>query len=124
MAEAHAAGAAGKDSGPSKRHGGKNAGKDPTDPPRGGGIFSITYRTKPDDPRDGWLDPSTNQVVINLEHPLFIKYEKNVQARNQRVGSIITSVLIKNASPNKPMEPGEALDLHTKILTMAKDEMW
>ena len=110
--------------GQSARRGGGGAGKYPADPPRGGGVFSITYRTNPDDPRDGWLDPSTNQVVINLEHPLLIKYENNVQARNQRVGSIITSVLIKNASSNRSMEPREALDLHTKILTMAKDVMW
>ena len=102
----------------------ENTGRSPGDPPRGGGTFSITYIASSNDTKDGWLDQSTNRVVINLEHPLFIKYENSIPARNQRIGSIITSVLIKNGSAKKAMEPSEALDLHTKILTMARDAMW
>ena len=59
-----------------------------------------------------------------MDHPLFIKYEKNTSARNQRVGTILTSVLIKNATVKKTMTPIEALNLQNELLTLAKDEMW
>jgi len=62
--------------------------------------------------------------VINIGHPLFIKYEDDIQARNQRIGSTLTSVLIKNAAAKKSMTTVEAFDLQTELLTMAKDEMW
>ena len=90
----------------------------------GGGSFKIGYVQRADDPRDGWLDTLTNKVIINLEHPLFIKYERNTSARNQRMGTIITATLIKNAASKKEMSPAEAFDLQTNLLTMAKDEMW
>ena len=92
--------------------------------PRGGGSFSIGWVQRPNDQREGWLDPSTNKVMINMDHPLFIKYEKNTSARNQRVGTILTSVLIKNATVKKTMTPIEALNLQNELLTLAKDEMW
>ena len=91
---------------------------------QGGGSFSIGFVQRPDDKREGWLDPSTNKIVINLDHPLFIKYEKNTSARNQRIGAILTSVLIKNAASRKEMSPADAFDLQSELLTMAKDEMW
>ena len=94
------------------------------DPPRGRGAFSVTFASGLRSDRDGWLDEETNKVVINLDHPLFIKYENNMQARNQRIGSIITSVLLKNAVSKRAMDAKEAFDMHTRILTMAKDEMW
>lgn len=90
----------------------------------GGGSFKIGYVQRADDSRDGWLDMLTNKVIINLEHPLFIKYERNTSARNQRMGAIITATLIKNAASKKEMSPAEAFDLQTNLLTMAKDEMW
>ena len=89
-----------------------------------GGSFSMGFVSRPNDKREGWLDPSTNKVVINLDHPLFIKYEKNTSARNQRIGTILTSVLIKNAASRKEMSPVYAFDLQSELLTMAKDEMW
>ena len=92
--------------------------------PPGGGAFSITYVQRPSDNKEGWLDPSTNKVVVNLDHPLFIKYEKNVQARNHRIGIILTSVLIKNGASKKEIDTAEAFDLQTRLLTMAKDVMW
>lgn len=91
---------------------------------RGGGSLQIVYLSRQDDKREGWLDPSTNKVVVNLEHPLFVKYEKNMPARNQRVAIILTSVLIKNAATKKSMDAGEALTLQNDLLTMARDETW
>ena len=89
-----------------------------------GGSFSFGYVGRKNDPREGWLDPISNKIILNIDHPLFIKYENNPPARNQRVGNIVTTVLIKNATVKKQMNAIEAFDLQTEILTMAKDEMW
>ena len=72
---------------------------------RSRGTFSMGFAERPDNAKEGWLDHATNKVVINLDHPLFIKYENNAQARNQRIGSIITTVLITNATAKKSDEP-------------------
>lgn len=90
----------------------------------GGGGFSLGFADRENDKREGWLDPQTNKLVINIGHPLFIKYENDIQARNQRIGTVLTSVLIKNATAKKSMSPVEAFDLQTELLTLAKDEMW
>lgn len=91
---------------------------------RGGGSFQLITIERPNDPRDGWLDTESNRVVINLAHPLYIKYEQNVSARNQRIATILTTVLIKNAAKSREMNPIEAFELQTELMTMAKDEMW
>lgn len=91
---------------------------------RGGGSLQLGFVERPDDRREGWLDPSTNKVIVNLDHPLFVKYERNTSARNQRIATILTSVLIKNASAKKRMDAVEALTLQNDLLTMAKDEVW
>jgi len=90
----------------------------------GGGSFTMGYVARGNDPREGWLDTLSNKAVINMDHPLFIKYEKNPSARNQRVATILTAMLIKNAASKKDMSPVEAFDLQTELMTMAKDEMW
>ena len=91
---------------------------------RGGGSPQLSFVKRPRNPRAGWLDPRTNKVVMNLEHPLFVKYENNVSARNQRMTLILASVLIKNASAKKPMDAAEALALQNDLLTMSGDYMW
>ena len=91
---------------------------------RGGGSFEIVFVDKPEDEREGWLDPSTNKVVMNIDHPLFVKYEKNTSARNQRIAIILTSVLIKNASTKKSMDANQALTLQSELLTLARDATW
>ncbi|NIP61705.1 MAG: hypothetical protein GWN01_13495 [Nitrosopumilaceae archaeon] len=90
----------------------------------GGGGFSLGFADRENDKREGWLDPATNKLVVNIGHPLFIKYENDIQARNQRIGTILTGVLIKNVAARKSMTPVEAFDLQTELLTLAKDEMW
>lgn len=100
--------------------GGKSSGKGR----RGGGSLQLGFVERPKDPREGWLDPSTSRVIVNLDHPLFVKYEKNTSARNQRIATILTSVLIKNASAKKRMDAVEALTLQNDLLTMSRDEMW
>lgn len=90
-----------------------------------GGRFTIGWVARPDDKRDGWLDQTTNKLIINMEHPLFLKYEKNVIARNQRVGVILTSVLIANSvHKREDMSVADAFKLQTELLTLARDAMW
>lgn len=89
------------------------------------GGFGISWVDRPDRKNDdGWLDPLTNRIAINMGHALYIKYENDIQARNQRVGTVLTSVLIKNAAEKKAMTPREAFDLQSELLTLAKDAMW
>ena len=88
---------------------------------RGGSGLDITLLDRHDDPRDGWLDPETNNFVCNRQHPLYRKYEKNEAARNQRVKSIIFSALIKHGTKKKAMSPADAFDLHRDLMTQAKD---
>jgi len=90
----------------------------------GGGSFQIFLVHSPKDEREGWLDPLTNKVVVNMDHPLYIKYENNIPARSQRTATILTSVLIKNAVANKPMDAKEALTLQNELLTLSRDATW
>ena len=91
---------------------------------RGGGSLSIGFVDKEGDPREGWLDASTSRVVVNTEHPLFIKYEKVMAARSQRVAMVVTTVLLKNAASKSGMGAEEALDMQSRVLTLAKDSVW
>ena len=116
-------GSGGTGSGKGSSHTGKSkGGENPGG--KGGGGFSLGFADRENDKREGWLDPATNKLVINIGHPLFIKYEDDIQARNQRIGTTLTGVLIKNASTKKSMTTAEAFDLQTELLTLAKDEMW
>ena len=90
---------------------------------RGGSGLNITLLNRHGDPRDGWLDPETNNFICNRQHPLYRKYEKNEAARNQRVKSIIFSALIKHGTKKKTMSPAGAFDLHRDLMTQAKDLM-
>ncbi len=99
---------------------GKTGSNEPTKP-RGGGGLSIGYVTPDNDGRDGWLDPETNKLMINMNHPLYIKYEQSIPARNQLVCRILTSVLIKNSLQKKHMDAHKALELQTELTTLARD---
>lgn len=114
--EGDGGGSSGGGKGTGSRGGGTQSG--------GGGSLHVEPRAAKNNPREGWLDPSTNIVVINTEHPLYIKYENNPQARNQRVAHIMTNILIKNAVTKMSMDATKALDLQTEILTLAKDVTW
>lgn len=119
------AGTGGNSGDSSKKSGTKSGENDAEKKPRsGGGSFKVGFVDRPDNKKDGWIDPPTNQVMVNTGHPLFIKYENNPQARNQRIASIITSVLIKNAASKMSMDPSEAFELQNEILTLGKDEVW
>lgn len=118
VAKSTGTGHPGQNRGGSGHNSGSNAGGS------GVGGFGISWVDRPDRKDDGWLDPLTNRIAINMAHALYIKYENDVQARNQRVGTVLTSVLIKNAAEKKAMTPVEAFDLQSELLTLAKDAMW
>ena len=91
---------------------------------RGGGSLSIGFVNMEGDPREGWIDTETSRVIVNTEHPLFIKYEKVMAARSQRVAMVVTTVLLRNAASRREMSAEEALDMQSRVLTMAKDSVW
>ena len=96
--------------------------KDNENSKRVGRGLSITFTDRVGDKRDGWLDPENNNFVCNTQHPLYSKYPKNEEARNQRVKSIIFSSLIKNGGDNKnSMSLADVFDLHRDLMTEAKD---
>ena len=88
---------------------------------RGGSGLNITLVDRYNDQRDGWLDPETNNFVCNKQHPLYHKYEKNEEARNQRVKSIMFSALIKHGAGKQEIATSEAFDIHRDLMTQAKD---
>lgn len=88
---------------------------------RGEGGLRIILLDKEGDPRDGWLDPETNNFVCNKQHPLYRKYADNGDARNQRVKSIIFSELIKYGARQRMLTTEEAFNIHRDLMTQAKD---
>lgn len=87
----------------------------------GGSSLSIELRSRKDDPREGWLDPRTGRVIINVEHPLYIKYGNVSLAKSQREIVVITTVLLRNAAAKGGTDAVEALDVQGRVLTMARD---
>ena len=110
--------------GPREKRDGQSTGDKKRRNRRGGGSLLIITVERPKDRRDGWLNQSNNQIVINTEHPLYIMYKNDVLARNQRIATTITSILITNAVEKRQMDVKEAFELQRNILTLAKDEMW
>ena len=90
----------------------------------GGGSLSVGFAGAEGDPREGWLVPAARRVVVNTEHPLFIKYEGVPAARHQRIAMVVMAALLKNAASRRRMGAAEALDLQGRLLDMAKDYMW
>ena len=87
---------------------------------RGGGSLYIGFVPMPNDPREGWLDAS-GRMLVNTEHPLFRKYKSSTAARSQRVLTVVTIVLLKNAVTKREMGAEEVLDLQSRVLAMAED---
>ena len=95
-----------------------------TDNSRRRGALLLVFVERTADKPDGWLDPQTSRIVINTDHPLYIKYRKDIPARNQRVATIMTKVLIKNATTKKSLSVAEAFDLQSELLTISRDVVW
>ena len=88
---------------------------------KGGSGISITLVAKDDVSWDGRLDPENNNFICNSKHPLYCKYERNEDARNQRVKSILFSELIKNGAKRHSMTTDEVFNTHRDLMTKAKD---
>lgn len=87
----------------------------------GGSRLNISLVDRYDVPWDGILDPETNNFHCNKQHPLYHKYEKNEQARNQHVKSVLFNELIKNGAKQNKLTVEQAFKIHRDLMTEAKD---
>jgi uncharacterized membrane protein YgcG len=86
--------------------------------------FSMGLSDSPNDKRDGWLDIQNNQLVINVGHPLYIKFENYATTLEWHYARVAVSVLVLHGSMQKTMTMQEATELQTELLTEVKDELW
>ena len=73
---------------------------------------------------DGWLDLESKRPVLNLEHPLYKKYEKYIIARNYHVAKTVITILVKYGAAKKSLSVDEAFDLQTEILSKLRGTLW
>ena len=85
--------------------------------------FSIMYVFAPGK-SDGWLDLESNRPAVNLEHPLYTKYEPHVVARNYHVAKTVITILVKYGATKKSLSVDEAFELQTKLLTKLRDSLF
>ena len=90
---------------------------------RGGSGIDIALIPNKEDPRDGWIDPDSNNFVCNTEHPLYRKYAKNIEARNLRVKQVMFGVLIAHGikSRKADVSVAEAFDTQRDLMTLARN---
>ena len=86
--------------------------------------LSIVLCDLPNDKRDGWLDIQNNTTVINVGHPLYLKFESSTTTLQYHYARVVVSVLVLFGSTRKPMTMQEATELQTEMLTKVKDELW
>ena len=86
--------------------------------------LAIVLCDLPNDKRDGWLDVQTNAVIINVGHPLYLKFEGSTTTLQYHYARVVVSVLVLFGSTRKPMTMQEATELQTEMLTKVKDELW
>ena len=78
----------------------------------------------PKDKREGWLDIQNNAVVINIGHPLYIKFENSTTTLQYHYARVVVTVVVLHGSMQKSMTLQEATELQTEILTRVKDKLW
>lgn len=79
--------------------------------------FSWVLVNRPKDPRMGWIEPSTFEVVVNMGHGLYQKVNDMQMARNYHVIKVIAGVLIRAAASMGKMTVEQAMDTENEILT-------
>ena len=89
---------------------------------RNRGGFSFTTVVKPDDQRQGWMQIDSNQIVVNLGHPVARNVEKTKEGKQYHLCRIISSQLLKLASKAGKMTVDKALDIEDKIFTLLEKE--
>ena len=88
---------------------------------RGGSGMRIAVVHKENDPRDGWINPENNRFVYNTAHPLYLKYAKNIAARNLRVKQVMFGVLIAHGAKRREMDVADAFDTQRELMVLARD---
>jgi len=118
----------GSKTGNSNSNSGNNSHKN-SDPSNNGGDqkkkngFAIMWVFS-EDKGEGWIDVATNRPAINLSHPLYIKYENTITARNYHIAKVLIMILIRNASNKRGLTVDEAFETQSELMTLAKDVMW
>ena len=86
--------------------------------------LSIVLCDLPNDKRDGWLDVQNNAVIINVGHPLYLKFEGSTTTLQYHYARVVVTVVVLHGSMQKSMTLQEATELQTELLTEVKDELW
>ena len=91
--------------------------------------LAIVLCDLPNDKRDGWLDVQTNVVIINVGHPLYLKFESSTTTLQYHYARVVVSVLMlreaeRREATQKPMTVKEAVEFQIEMLTKMGDELW
>ena len=86
-----------------------------------GGLDVITV-IKPEDTRQGWMQIETNQIVVNLGHPVAQVMEKSKDAKEYHLCRIISSQLIVLASRDGKLSVEKAFETGDQIFSLMNAE--
>jgi hypothetical protein len=96
----------------------------PKKPKRKGG-FSFTTVLKPTDTRQGWINVTDNQIVVNLGHRVAIPQLKTRDGRQYHLLRIISNELVKYAARSGKFTVEQAFELTDKVFDlMAKANIY
>ena len=102
----------GKGTKTSKKKAKKNSSNQKKNPkkPRSKGGLSITTVYKEDDPRQGWTQIETNEIVVNLAHRAAKMVSKTVAGKEYHILRVVSNELVKNAAKKAKMDVEKALE--------------
>ena len=89
---------------------------------RNRGGFSFITVIKPEDVRQGWMKIETNQIVVNLGHPVAQVMEKSKDAKEYHLCRIISSQLIVLASRDGKLSVEKAFETGDQIFSLMNTE--
>ena len=92
----------------------QNQKKNQKNPRRKGGL-SVSTTTKEDDPRQGWTQIETNEIVINMAHVAYKMVEKNTAGKEYHMLRVVCNELVKNYVRRKNMDVETALEYSDRL---------
>ena len=78
--------------------------------PRSKGGLSITTVYKEDDPRQGWTQIETNEIVVNLAHRAAKMVSKTAAGKEYHILRVVSNELVKNAAKKAKLDVEKALE--------------
>jgi hypothetical protein len=82
---------------------------------RNRGGFSVTTVNNPEDARQGWIQIETNQIVVNLGHPVAKRMEKPREAKEYHQCRIIFNELLKLEAKSGKLSVEKAFEKSDKF---------